>query len=144
MSHSRSISPLNTPLQGGFGFETYEPDSVPTMVALEQRIRDTGNAFTNFNTQVLKRPTKYTEAFSGLRPKGETVGNWLERDSDYQTEAPASYQERVDAFRSAYITQSGLRQEAESRLMTIVVNRMDSQDRALKGSSFSNIQEYEE
>ena len=36
------------------------------------------------------------------------------------------------------------RAEAESRLMTIVVNRMDSQDRALKGSSFNNIQEYEE
>jgi hypothetical protein len=43
------------------------------MVALEQRIRDTGNAFTNFNTQVLKMPTKYTEAFSGARPKGEEV-----------------------------------------------------------------------
>ena len=72
------------------------------------------------------------------------VGNWLERDSDYQTEAPASYQERINAFRNAYVTQSTLRQEAESRLMTIVGNRMDSQDRALKGSTFSNIQEYEE
>ena len=72
------------------------------------------------------------------------MGNWLERDSDYFTEPPASYQERIEAFRTAYITQSGLRAEAESRLMTIVVNRMDSQDRALKGSSFSNIQEYEE
>lgn len=68
-------------LENGFGFETYEPDVVPTMVALEQRIRDTGNAFTNFNTQVLKMPTKYTEAFSGARPKGADVDNWLERDS---------------------------------------------------------------
>jgi hypothetical protein len=86
--------------QNGFGFETYEPDTVPTMIALEQRIRDTGNAFTNFNTQVLKMPTKYTEAFSGLRPKGASVGNWLERDPEYHTEAPASYQERIEAFRT--------------------------------------------
>ena len=70
------------------------------MIALEQRIRDTGNAFTNFNTQVLKMPTKYTEAFSGLRPKGASVGNWLERDPEYHTEAPASYQERIEAFRT--------------------------------------------
>ena len=70
------------------------------MIALEQRIRDTGNAFTNFNTQVLKRPTKYTEAFSGMRPKGASVGNWLERDPEYHTEAPASYQERIEAFRT--------------------------------------------
>ena len=45
---------------------------------------------------------------------------------------------------SAYIVQTELRQKAESRLMTIVVNRMDAQDRALKGSTLSNIEEYEE
>ena len=76
------------------------------MIALEQRIRDTGNAFTNFNTQVLKRPTKYTEAFSGMRPKGASVGNWLERDPEYHTEAPASYQERIEAFRTGTAEQS--------------------------------------
>lgn len=103
-----------------------------------------GNAFTNFNTQVLKMPTKYTEAFSGNRPKGSAVDNWLERDTDYFTETPASYQERIEAFRSAYITQTELRQVAESKLTTVVVNRMDSQDRALKRASFSNVQEYEE
>ena len=59
--------------QAGFGFETYEPDAVPTLIALEQRIRDTGNAFTNFNTHVLKMPTKYTNAFGGSRSKGSQV-----------------------------------------------------------------------
>lgn len=65
---------------------------------------------------------------------------------EYNTVPPASYEERVEAFRTAYIKQSELRQEAESRLMTIVVNRMDIQDRVLKGSGFvSNlVDEYQE
>ena len=63
----------------GPGFETYEPDEVPLMVNLEQRVRDTGNAFDNFNAQILKLGTKYTEAFTGQRPKASKVGNWLER-----------------------------------------------------------------
>lgn len=53
--------------------------------------------------QVLKMPTKFTEAFSGIRPKGAAVGNWLEYDSDYQTEAPASYTERIEAFRQGRV-----------------------------------------
>lgn len=34
-------------------FETYEPDVVPALLRYEQRLRDTGNAFTNFAVEVL-------------------------------------------------------------------------------------------
>lgn len=117
-----------------YGFDTYEPDELPTLLAVEQRFRDTGSAFDNFNVQILKAPTKYTPAFAGGRPKGQTVGNWLERDSEWTTENPASYEERIEKFKEAYVSQSQARQEAESRLMRLVVNRMDSQDRAIMGS----------
>ena len=37
-----------------YGFETYEPDVVPTLVEREMRLRDTGNAFSNFGVEVVQ------------------------------------------------------------------------------------------
>ena len=95
---------------GNYGFETYEPDEVPTLIASEQRIRDTGNAFDNFNVQILRFPTKYTSAFSGARPKASAVGDWLRRDPEFESPNPASYEERIEMFKQAYIKQTTLRQ----------------------------------
>jgi hypothetical protein len=130
--------------KGGYGFETYEPDTVPTMVALEQRIRPTESAFDDFFVQVLKAPTKFTNAFAGRRQKGSQVGNWLQRDPDYDTPNPASYEERIEEFRQAYIAQTQLRKQAESRLETIVASRMDAQDRALMGGMLPKVFELDE
>lgn len=63
----------------GPGFSTYEPDSLSTLLDTELRERDTGNAFTDFAVKVLKAPTVYPDAFSGRRPSGTDVDNWLER-----------------------------------------------------------------
>ena len=60
-----------------YGFETYEPDEVPTLIQAEQRIRNTGNAFTDFAVQVLRMPIKYTDALAGKRKKASEVGDWL-------------------------------------------------------------------
>jgi hypothetical protein len=51
-------------------------------------------------------------------------------------EGAKSYDERVEEFRSAYITQSQLRQQAEARLTRMVRNRMDQQDKTLFGGRF--------
>jgi len=57
-------------LEQGYGFDTYEPDEIPSIIKAEQRLRETGNAFVDFAVQVLKAPIKFTNAFSGTRPKG--------------------------------------------------------------------------
>jgi hypothetical protein len=131
-------------LSTGYGFETYEPDVVPTMVALEQRIRPTENAFTDFAVQVLKSPTKYTDAFSGMRKKGSQVGNWLLNDDDFMAPCPESYQRRMDEFRQAYIVQTQQRKEAEAKLDRMVVGRMDSQDKALMGGMKSLVMDFDQ
>lgn len=129
----------------GFRFETYEPDSVPKLIQYEQRIRETGNAFDDFVVGVLKGPTKYTQAFSGSRPRAEQKGNWLDRDEDWGRENPDSYEKRIEEFRKAYMEQTTLRKEAESKLNRMVRDRMDSQDRLLGRSieeSSSSITEF--
>jgi hypothetical protein len=122
----------------GYNFETYEPDEVPTLIKIEQRIRDTGNAFTDFAVQVLKRPTAYTEAFSGARPKGKSVGNWLELDPDWTVSVPESQSERLEYFRQAYIEQCRLREQAEMKLGRMVDDKIDRQNKAIFGSSSAN------
>lgn len=117
----------------GYNFNTYEPDEIPTLVKIEQRIRDTRNAFTDFAVQVLKRPTAYTEAFSGARPKGGSVGNWLDLDPDWAIDVPESQSERLEYFREAYIEQCRLREEAEMKLGRMVDKRIDKQDKAIFG-----------
>jgi len=116
----------------GWRFDTYEPDHIPTMVRIEQRMRDTGNAFKNFAVQVLKGPTFYTNAFSGKRPKASNVGNWFYDDDGLNSDMPESYEERVENFRKAYIEQTRLRTEAEGRLLDMIENRMDMQDKAIQ------------
>ena len=124
----------------GFGFETYEPDEgkLPSLIENEQRLRDTGNAFTNFFVDTMKGKTIYTESFSGKRARASSpqMDNWLTRDPDWHIEPPASYQERVEQFRAAYIQQTKLRKEAEEKLQKMVVNRMDAQDAALISGRF--------
>jgi len=115
----------------GYKFATYEPDEVPALLRYEQRLRDTGNAFSNFAVEVLKGPTKYTESFSGRRPKASQVGDWLRDDPDFVVPQPAAYEERVEQFRDAYIAQTEERKKAESRLTMLVRNRMDQQDKVL-------------
>lgn len=105
------------------------------MLESEQRIRETGNAFDDFAVQVLKLPTKYTAAFSGDRPKGAAVGNWLDRDPDMKAPVAADDRERFEMFRKAYMMQSQLRKEAEQKLNRMILNRMDTQDRILGGNS---------
>ena len=51
--------------EGGYGFETYEPNEVPDLVFYSSRLRDTGNALDNFRTQVLGLAPKPYESFSG-------------------------------------------------------------------------------
>eukprot|EP01041_Mallomonas_annulata_P008592 gene8592-17721_t len=119
-------------LANGYGFETYEPDVVPTLVKAEQRIRDTGNAFETFQVDILKSPTKYTPAFSGGRPKGNDVGNWLERDPDWNaTGVVESYEQRIEEFRQAYIKQTNLRLAAEERMNGMIGKKLDDQDKIL-------------
>ena len=120
-------------LENGYGFDTYEPDEIPSIINAEQKLRETGNAFLDFAVQVLKAPVKYTNAFSGSRPKGNTVGNWLEYDNDWTHEPPQSVTDRMKQFRDAYIKQTELRKEAESKLSKVISNRMDIQDRAFLG-----------
>lgn len=55
--------------EDGYSFETYEPDVVPSMIQSQERTKETGNAFTNFAVQVMKMPTSYSDALSGMRPK---------------------------------------------------------------------------
>lgn len=112
----------------GHDFETYEPDEIPALVKIEQRLRDTGNAFSDFFVQVLKGKTKYTDAFSGSRPKGETVGNWLEADPDWTTEQYDSYEERLEKFREAYMKLTTERMEAEGALGAMVGSRVLAMD----------------
>ena len=125
----------------GYDFETYEPDDVPSLIAAEQRIRETGNAFVDFAVQVMKMPTKYTEAFSGKRKKGNMVDNWLELDTDISYSGPESQVERMQEFRQAYMKQSDLRKEAEMKLTRMVINRMDSQDNFFSGKFEQQIME---
>ena len=82
-------------------------------------------------------PTYTADAFSGSRPKGSEVDNWLQLDRDWDAPQPRSFEERVDQFRDAYIMQTQLRKAAESRLMRMVRNRMDSQDKYIYDSRFS-------
>lgn len=123
--------------ENGYGFETYEPDpdDVPTIIRAEQRIRDTGNAFSNFQMEVLGGPTKFTDAFSGKRPRASEVGKWLERDPDYLTKLPQSYEERIRDFQAAYAEQLRLRSVAEGTLEGLVNDRLTVQDRILRGES---------
>eukprot|EP00607_Mallomonas_marina_P004484 CAMPEP_0182438364 /NCGR_PEP_ID=MMETSP1167-20130531/85712_1 /TAXON_ID=2988 /ORGANISM="Mallomonas Sp, Strain CCMP3275" /LENGTH=520 /DNA_ID=CAMNT_0024631687 /DNA_START=608 /DNA_END=2170 /DNA_ORIENTATION=- len=116
----------------GYGFDTYEPDVIPTIVQAEQRIRDTGNAFDNFKVDVLKGPTNYTPLFSGERKKGTDVGNWLERDPDWNTPQVASYEERLSKFRESYIIQTNLRMSAETSLDKRIDTQLDGQERESK------------
>jgi len=128
----------------GYKFETYEPDEVPTLIKFEQRLRDTGNAFSNFAVEVLKAPTKFTEAFSGARPKASQVGDWLKNDPDWTTPQPAAYEERVEKFREAYISLTEERKAAESKLTDLVRNRMDAQDRLIYGPGLVALKDGEE
>jgi hypothetical protein len=125
----------------GYDFETYEPDEVPTLIAAEQRIRETGNAFVDFAVQVMKMPTKYTEAFSGKRKKGREVDNWLDLDTDISHTGPESLVDKMQEFRKAYMKQSELRKEAEMKLTRMVINRMDSQDNFFSGKFEQQIME---
>ena len=119
---------------GGFDFETYEPDEIPTIIRTEQRMRETGNAFKDFAVQVLKAPTFYTNAFSGSRKKASEVGNWFMRDEEILSREPESYEERVEEFRKAYIEQSRLRMEADDKLDAAINGKLDDQDSAVRGS----------
>jgi hypothetical protein len=96
-----------------YDFETYEPDVLPSLIEEEQRIRETGNAFVDFARDVFKIPTVYTEAFSGARPRGSSVGNWLERDPNWVCPKANSYLEIIESFRQAFITQTELRKQEE-------------------------------
>ena len=82
-------------------------------------------------------PFYLIDAFSGGRPKGSEVGNWLQLDRDWDVPQPRSFEERVDQFRDAYIMQTELRKAAETRLMRMVRNRMDSQDKYIYDARFS-------
>ncbi len=113
----------------GWNFETYEPDEVPTMVRIEQRMRETKNAFKDFFVQVLKGPTFYTDAFNGMRPKASSVGDWMFDDEELMTEEPASYDARIEQFRLAYIAQTQERTDAELKLAEMIENTMEAQDR---------------
>lgn len=126
----------------GYGFQTYEPNEVPKLIQYQQRIRDTGNAFNNFAVDVMKMPTKYSESLSGKRPKGDQVDNWLEKDPEWSPKIAQSYDERMDEFRSAYITQTELRKEAESRLTKMIGNRMAVQEKVLYANKFTDRDEY--
>ena len=119
---------------GGFDFETYEPDNVPTIIKTEQRMRETGNAFKDFAVQVLKAPTFYTNAFSGARKKANEVGNWFMRDEEILSREPESYEERVEEFRKAYVEQSRLRMEADDKLDAAINGKLDDQDSKVRGS----------
>lgn len=122
----------------GYQFETYEPNTIPNIIRYEQRIRDTGNAFDNFRVDVLKMDTVYSDSLSGKRPKGDKVGNWLERDSNYKIPPLESVEDRMLSFREAYIAQTELRKEAESRLTQMIGNRMAFQDKILYGGQFAD------
>lgn len=122
----------------GYGFDTYEPNEIPKIVQYEQRIRDTGNAFSNFAVDIMKMPTKYTDALSNKRPTGNNVDNWLQRDPDHGVEAADSYEKRMAEFRAAYITQTELRKEAETRMTQMIRDRMAFQDKVLYGNQFSD------
>ena len=95
-------------------FDTYEADDIPMMLKSQQRMRDTGNAFDNFMVQVLKGKTKYANALSGARPKGKDKGNWLKDDEDWNVAQPGSVEERIEAFKAAYIKQTESRKLEES------------------------------
>ena len=97
-------------------FQTYEAVNVPVMLKSEQRMRDTGNAFSNFMVQVMKGPTKYSQALSGSRPKGDdpNIQNWLYNDEGWNTVNPASMEERMEMFTEAYQKQTQARKEEQS------------------------------
>lgn len=115
----------------GYGFETYEPDVVPTLIRTQARFRETKNAFVDFGVQILQMGTKYSNAFSGSRPKGSEVGNWLERDPEWFSKTPSTYEERILEFKQAYMKQTQERKKAEGVLDGIVIDRMAVQDREL-------------
>lgn len=95
-------------------FDTYETDDVPMMLKSQQRMRDTGSAFDDFVVQVLKGQTKYANALSGARPKGNDKGNWLKKDEDWNVAQPASIEERIESFKAAYVKQTESRKLEES------------------------------
>jgi hypothetical protein len=97
-------------------FQTYEAAEVPVMLKSEQRMRDTGNAFSNFMVQVMKGPTKYSQALSGGRPKADDpdMKNWLYNDEGWNTVNPASMEERMEIFTEAYQKQTEARKQEQS------------------------------
>jgi hypothetical protein len=121
-----------------YDFETYEPDEIPKLIQLQQRLRDTGNAFTNFAVEVLQMPTFYTASFSGKRKKAKQVGDWLNLDPDLSVPQAKSDQEKVDSFRDAYIEQTRLRKAEEAKLLGgDPGNAMEAQDRMLEAPSWA-------
>ena len=106
--------------KNGYGFSTYEADDVEnTLPILEklQRLRDTGNAFSNFQVEILNQKTKYTEWNSGRRKKGREVGNWLEIDKSQtisvsEIETPEKV---LKLWKETYIENSQRREEDEER-----------------------------
>lgn len=132
----------------GYSFETYEPDTIPTIINSQESIRDTGNAFLNFAMEVLGTGTIYSDPFSGQRPKASdpAMNNWLEKDPIWNKPGITSYEQCLAKFREAYVMQSKLRKEAEDKLNTMVWNRMENQDKYFLGleerKGSSNVQEF--
>lgn len=123
---------LKTPGKG-WGFQTYQVDTIPGFVEYEQRVTKSENEFDNFAIETLNMPTKFDTAFSGVRPKASDVGNWLEIDPEYTVKAPQEVMEKFAQFRNAYMVQCAARKEAEMELVGFVSKRMEFQDSALLG-----------
>lgn len=95
-----------------YGFETYEPDTVPSLVQLELRTQETSSSVQNFAKDLgVAVPT--TPAFAGLRPKSSEVGDWLSNDPAWDEFPYRNIVEVAEDFRAAYIKQVEARKEEQ-------------------------------
>jgi hypothetical protein len=63
--------------------------------------RDDANEFKNTAKELNPSINFFSPAFSGKRPKGETVGNWLLLNPDYTTPPPTSVDDNFKIFGEA-------------------------------------------
>jgi hypothetical protein len=124
-----------------FGFKSYEPDVIPAPLEVDQRVRKSENAFTNYATDVFNAPPAYSEALSGERPKASSVGDWLKRDPAWSRSAPYDSKNLFEEFKEAFIKQNELRKKAEIGQGVIGDKKLQKLESYLIGSKESKVLE---
>lgn len=117
-------------------FETYEPDRVPPLIAMEQRLGGTGNAFIDFTMNVMQGDTVYGPAFNGKRKKAAEMEDWLKRDINWNPPTATNEEGKIQFFREAFMRLTEARKEHEAKTGRVVMkNLLDEHERVYADNS---------